>query len=154
MVLMSYGYTKIATRKGGVKRKNMSNLELYLNTNYPKNSKTWYLMQIAFLNDYHRTCFNKTLFELNKYDKERSIELYMNKLCDAAMNSVLNWIRIFDKDLANLRKNKTDFNFMVNYFEVKDVVKAEDNFSDLVHGEGYSERVRNQIKTIIETKTT
>lgn len=124
-------------------------LKEYLSINYPKGSKHYKLMQISFYNDYHRSIANDLIHQIYKTDLELSQRLFISKLCGAAMLSTTQWIRNFDAELSELVNKSKGYDVLCDYFDVLMVQKSKDKFSDLIHGEGYSEKIRNEVKRVL-----
>ena len=124
-------------------------LKEYLSINYPNGSRLYKLMQISFYNDYHRSIANDLIHQIYKTDFELSQRLFMSKLCGAVMLSTSQWIRNFDAELSELVNKSKGYDVLCAYFDVLSVKKSEDKFSDLIHGEGYSEKIRNEVKRIL-----
>jgi len=119
----------------------------YLLENYPKNSKSWHFVVIAFLNQYHRSISDSLLHEVGKKDLEAFHRLFGARLCGGATKSALEWIRLVDKELDSLLSDKLSIEILFSHFEVNDINKASENFYDLVYGEGETQRIKDMISS-------
>jgi hypothetical protein len=117
----------------------------YLSNNYPKNSKIWHLVVVAFLNQYHRSISDNLLYEIGKSDKNSFIRLFGARLCGGATKSALEWLRFVDAELSSLLSDKASIEILFSHFEVHDIQKSSQRFFDLVYGEGESQRIRGMV---------
>lgn len=123
----------------------MNELTQYLVKEYPKNGKLWHLLRVSFLNDYHRRCRDELIVALNPFNGQLTRQIIGSKLIGMAILNTYDWLRQIDPDLYKLLLTKESRIFMLGYFEVDNLEASADKLSDLVHGDGYCERVKESV---------